>query len=173
MNRANKLLVTSALFFSAMHSQAADLAANATRDATRLAQCMKSFDAVCANDLTYTKILEDHGISRDQLNAGVSNLYDKLKAMHATYTRFDLGTPSTPFVAHGMTYTFIPYEMVLSGGGQDTTLKAFFIGVSVDSGSSWTFLDGQKITQERISEIIPGYDGGPLPPVSMTQSVSK
>jgi hypothetical protein len=173
MNRQIKPLFSTTLLLFAMHSHGADLAANATRDATRLADCMKAFDAACANSLTYTKMLEDHGISRDQLNAGVTNLYKQLQALHAVYSRFDIGPPLTPFVAEGKTYIFVPYEMVLSAGGQDTSLKAFFIGVSVDSGNSWTFLDGQKLTQDRVSMIIPGYAGGPLPPVSMTQSPSK
>lgn len=173
MNRQIKLLFTSALVFAAMSTRAADLSANAIRDATHLTECMKAFDAVCANSLTYTKNLEDRGISRDQLNAGVTNLYNQLKALHATYSRFDLGSPLPPFVALGKTYIFVPYDMVLSAGGQDVSLKAFFIGVSLDSGSSWTFLDGQKLTQDRINTLIPGYDGGPLPPVSISQSPSK
>jgi hypothetical protein len=173
MNRQIKLLVTSMLLCSAMQVHATDLAANATRDASQLVRCMKEFDAACTTGLTYTKSLEDHGVSREQLIAGVSNLYKQLKSMHANYLRFDLGSPLPPFVALGKTYIFIPYEMVLSAGGQDTSLKAFFIGVSVDSGSSWTFLDGEKLTEDRVNQVIPGYQGGPLPPVSMTQSASK
>jgi hypothetical protein len=138
----------------------------------RLVACMKAFDADCANPLTYTQIFEDHGISRDQLDQGVANMYQNLKSIHATYTRFDLGAPWPSFVARGKNYIFIPYNMVLKARGQNTSSKSFFIGVSVDSGGSWKFVDSQKVTQDNVSMIIPGYSGAKLPPVSLDQSAS-
>jgi hypothetical protein len=59
--------------------------------------------------------------------------------------------------------------MVLTTRGQDTTGKAFFLGISDDAGISWKFVDGQKITQDNIKMFIPGYDGATLPPTSLSQ----
>jgi len=119
-----------------------------------------------------TKIFEDHGISRDQLDHTVADLYQQLKSAHARYTRFDLSAPWPPFVAGRLTYIFIPYNMVLEVRGQDTWSRAFFIGVSDDSGVSWKFVDGQKTTQDNIGSIIPGYEGATLPPTSIEQSAA-
>jgi hypothetical protein len=63
---------------------AADISANASRDAGRLVDCMRAFDATCANSLTYTKVLEQHGVSRQQLDEGVANLYRLMTSTHAT-----------------------------------------------------------------------------------------
>ena len=113
MNHHFKVFLALALGFSVMPVNAADISGNASRDATRLVECMKAFDAACANSLTYTKIFEDHGISRDELDKTVANFYQQLKSEHATYSRFDLGTPWEPFVTGGLIYIFIPYNIIL------------------------------------------------------------
>ena len=149
---------------------AADLSASAIRDATRLADCMKAFDAACTVSLTYTKILEQQGISRAQLDQGLADMYQKMKSIGAKYSRFELGAPWPPFVAHGKTYLFIPYDIVIVARGQDTSSMAFFIGVLDESRASWKFMDGQKATDDNIGMLIPGYAGAKLPKVSIVQS---
>ena len=139
--------------------RAADVAANASRDAARLASCMKVFDAPCAISMTYTKILEEHGISRSQLDQQVSGMYANVKTSHFTYSRFDLGAPWPPFVTLGRRYIFIPYNAVLEGMGRKVVAKSFFIGVSEDDGTSWKFMDGQRLTKDMIGQVIPGYIG--------------
>jgi hypothetical protein len=142
-----------------MPCRAADIAATASRDAARLSSCMEAFDALCANSMTDTKILEEHGISRSQLDQQVGAMYANLKTSQVTYSRFDLGAPWPPFVTLGRRYIFIPYTAVLVGMGRRVAAKSFFIGVSEDDGSSWKFVDGQRLTKDMIGQIIPGYVG--------------
>jgi hypothetical protein len=158
-----------ALLTFAAPVSAADISANASRDAARLVSCMRMFDAACANSLTYTKVLEEHGISRSQLDKAVTNLYRNMKSVHAEYSRFDLEAPWSPFVKDGRSYIFVPYNAVLEGYGRKITAKAFFIGVSGDSGVSWKFVDGQQITKDTIWHVIPGYVGQ-LPERELSQS---
>jgi hypothetical protein len=173
MNRHGKLPLALLLLFFAMHSRAADIAANASRDAARLVACMKAFDAACVNSLTYTKMLEDHGISRDQVDQGLVRMYQQMKSLRARYALFELSDPWPPIVSRENTCVLIPYSMVLTARGQDTIGKAFFIGISGDSGVSWKFVDGQKITQDNIKMFIPGYDGAALPPTSLSQRAAE
>jgi hypothetical protein len=157
MIRSSVTALALALLTFAAPLRAADISANASRDAARLVSCMKAFDASCANSLTYTKVLEEHGISRSQLDQAVTNLYGNMKSLHAAYSRFDLEPPLLPFVRSGRSYIFVPYNAVLEGSGRKMTSKAFFIGVSEDSGVSWKFVDGQQITKDTIGHVIPGY----------------
>jgi hypothetical protein len=173
MNCHFKVFLVSVLIGSAQNVNAEDLSANARRDAMQLVACMKAFDSTCANSLTYTKVFEDHGISHLQLEQRVGDLYQKLKSMHATYSRFDLDVPWSPFIASGRNYIFIPYNMTLETGEQRASLMSFFIGVSEDSGVSWKFVDGQSTTQGNIEMIIPGYAGAKLPPTSFSPSASR
>jgi hypothetical protein len=115
-----------------------------------------------------TKILEEHGISRSQLDQAVSSMYANLKSAHATYSRFDLGAPWPPFVTLGRRYIFIPYNAVLEGFGRKALAKSFLIGVSEDDGSSWKFVDGQRLTKDMIGQVIPGYVGK-LPEQQLSQ----
>jgi hypothetical protein len=173
MNSHLKVIFVSVLILSARNVRAGDLSANASRDAMRLVACMKSFDSACANSLTYTKVFEDHGISRGQLEQRVADQYQKLKSMHATYSRFDLDAPWPPFVASGRNYVFVPYNMTLETGEQRAASKSFLIGVSEDSGASWKFVDGQRVTQDNIGMFVPGYAGDKLPPTSFSPSASR
>jgi hypothetical protein len=173
MNCHLKVILVSVLILSARNVSAEDLSANASRDAMRLVACMKSFDPVCANSLTYTKGFEDRGISRVQLEQRVTDLYQRLKSMHATYSRFDLDAPWPPFIASGRNYVFVPYNMTLETGEQRASSKSFLIGVSEDSGNSWKFVDGQHVTQDNIGIIVPGYAGDKLPPTSFSPSDSR
>ena len=173
MNCHLKVIFVSVLILSARNVSAGDLSANASRDAMRLVACMKSFDSACVNSLTYTKVFEDRGISRVQLEQRVADLYQKLKSMHATYSRFDLDAPWPPFIASGRNYVFVPYNMTLETGEQRASSKSFLIGVSEDSGISWKFVDGQRFTQDNIGMIVPGYTGDKLPPTSFGPSASR
>jgi hypothetical protein len=173
MNCHLKVIFVCALILSVRSVSAGDLSANANRDAMRLVACMKSFDSACANTLTYTKVFEDRGISRVQLEKRVADLYQKLKSMHATYSRFDLDAPWPPFIASGRNYVFVPYNMTLETGEQRASSTSFLIGVSEDSGISWKFLDGQNFTQDNIGVIVPGYTGDKLPPTSFSPSTSR
>jgi hypothetical protein len=159
MVRSLETVLALALLVCAVPLRAADIAANASRDAARLAGCMKAFDAACANSMTYTKPLEEHGISRDQLDQAVSGMYAHLKSAHAIYSRFDLHAPWPPLVTLGRRYIFIPYAAVVEGIGRKVAAKSFFIGVSEDNGSSWKFVDGQQLTKDGIGQVIPGYAG--------------
>ena len=117
VNYPFKVFLTLALLFKVMPLNAADISANASRDAMRLVESMKAFDAVCANSLTYTKIFEDHGMSRDELDKTVANFYQKLKSDHATYSRFDLRAPWRPFVM----WTQLYFHSIRHGAGGSGT----------------------------------------------------
>jgi len=173
MRKICQVLIGAALGLASLQLCAGDLSAEAARDARHLVSCMKDFDAPCANSLTYTKALEDHGFSRDQLDQVVTNLYQKLKSVGAKYSRFELGAAGEPFVVGEKTYIFIPYEMEMVLDGRDTSSKAFFVGVSEDSGVSWKFFDGRRLTQDNVDAIIPGYKGAPLPEVSTHQAAAQ
>ena len=173
MRYASKIILASTFLLITTRITAADIAANATRDVMRLVACMKALDAICANSLTYTKVFEGHGISRDRLDQSVTDLYQKLKSVHGTYSRFDVSAPWPPFASRGRKYIFIPYSGLLKSPARDVSTTSFFIGVSEDDGISWKFVDGLKVTPDNIGMIIPGYSGGRMPPQALSQSSSQ
>ena len=145
----------------------AEAAASALRDAQQLVGCLRALDAHCAARYTNTGYLEEQGASREELIAAAVQLDEDLKSLGARYTRFELEKPGAPFAGDGRLYTFVPYVQTLEAGDRKATVKAFFIGISVDGGASWTFVDGVNTTAANIRQIIPSYSGAPLPPKSL------
>jgi hypothetical protein len=169
MSYAVRIILASTFLCSSTKLVAAEIAANATRDVTRLVACMKALDAACANSLTYTRVFEEHGLTRDKLNQAVTNLYEQLKSVHGAYSRLDLNASWTPFIARGRTYIFIPYSGLIKSPARNVSTTSFFIGISADDGNTWKFIDGQKVTPSNINMIIPGYNGGPMPPQALSE----
>jgi hypothetical protein len=166
--RAVTLAVLAALgAWPAAHAADASPGANALRDAQQLVACLRALDAPCAARYTDTRYLEAQGATRAELIAAADELNRNLKSLGAKYTRFELEPPWTPFAGDGHLYTFVPYTQTLEAGDKAATVRAYFIGISDDAGASWTFVDGIHTTPGTIRDIIPGYSGAPLPPVSV------
>jgi hypothetical protein len=169
MSYAAITILSSTFLFLSTTVFATDITANASRDVARLAACMKALDAACANSLTYTRVFEEHGISRDKIYQAVTNLYEQLKSVRGTFARLDLKAFWTPFVVRGRIYIFIPYSGLIKSPTRNVSTTSFFIGVSEDAGNSWKFIDGQKVTPDNIDMIIPGYNGGRMPPQVLSE----
>jgi hypothetical protein len=167
------MLATFGLSLVAAQLHAGDILKNVTRDGLRMVACIRALDEPCAESLTYTKFFEEQGLSRAQLNQKVADVYQSLRSIGATYSSFDLAVPWQPFSLDKMTYAFVPYSYKLLARGETTSVQAFFIGVSEDSGSTWKFMDGVSVTPDNIGVILPGFKGGMLPPKLLNQSNAK
>ena len=143
---------------------AADGAANAVRDATSLASCMKALDTECTLRWMYTKLLVAQGFSLTELRAQLNVSFENIKVANGKTERLELGAAGAPFSGDGKLYVFIPYHETMSIQGQVYSQTAYFIGVSEDEGVSWKFIDGSGFSEKNIREVIPSYGGGPLPP---------
>ncbi len=165
MKSFRALLALTAFFAGGLAAEPDDPLASAMRDAQRLVECMKAFDPECTAALTYTKFAEDRGMPREQMVQAVTDLHGKLKSVGAKYTLFDLSTPTGPYSGDGREYVFVPYSQILEAGQRQGRVRAFLIGVSVDGGRSWQFVDGLAATPAAIKAVMPSYAGQPLPPV--------
>jgi hypothetical protein len=151
-------------------SAGTDIVANAQRDAQRLVSCMTAFDATCAAELTYSKFLEQHGVTQETLLLSADRLNRQLRSADAHFVRFVLATATEPFSGDGNDYLFVPYVQVLEVRGKVAESRAYFIGISADKGKSWKFVDGVRVTQQNIRMIIPSFGPRQLPQItSMSQ----
>ena len=157
---------------SCFAADSGEKAASAVRDARRLVECMKAFDPVCTAELTYTKFLEDKGMPREYMVKSVTDLDTKLKSIGAKYSRFEVIDPVATYSGDGRDYAFVPYVQVMEAGATRGGLRAFFIGVSLDGGTSWQFVDGVKVTPESIKAVMPSYAGQPLPAVGPLEQLN-
>jgi hypothetical protein len=138
----------------------------ALRDAHQLVDCMMAFDTACVIKSTYTEYLQRQGTTPQQLEKSVANVYAQLRAMGGKFTRIDLAQPTDTFSGDVREFIFIPYDQVLQLSDRQIRTRSYLIGISQDSGKTWRFVDGVKITRENIQLIIPSYGGRPPLPRS-------
>jgi hypothetical protein len=167
-----QLLIFAVLVGCSLRCGAADTAGKAdaaTRAATQLVACMKAFDPACTASLTYSRYMEERGVPRESVVKSLTEIDSKLTTLGARYSRFELVAPTTVLAGDGEDYAFVPYVQVLEVGDRRGGLRAFFIGVSIDGGASWQFVDGANVTPATLRVIMPGYTGQELPPVTPLQ----
>lgn len=85
------------------------------------------------------------------------------------FTDVVLSDPSHFREAAGELYAVIPYKLELTGpGGATGSAPSFLVGVSIDGGSNWTFIDGAGLAadREKLRRVVPNVpDDLPLPAV--------
>jgi hypothetical protein len=147
----------------------------AARDAGRLVGCMVRGDVRCVLEWSYAPgyvpILTELELELEQL-LGQEKLQRRLIEPDTGPVRtyfhgdrkpdeFDLGQPEMLFADSGLLFTFVPYvktrydysvwlsgEVVISV--QRREMDLFLIGVSVDDGASWRFVDAAYFVTDRL-----------------------
>src|SRR5260370_116982 len=123
MNYRSKMLATFGLSLATAQLHAGDILKNVTRDGLRMVACIRALDEPCAQSLTYTKYVEEHGVSRAQLDQKVADVYQSLRSIGATYSSFDLAAPWHPFSLDKRIYAFVPYSYKLLARGETTRVQ--------------------------------------------------
>ena len=124
---------------------------------------MKKFDADGCAPLIYAPYFEKQGADPAQFRKATAELNEKFKSIGARYSKFELQPPSKLFTADGKLLVIVPYASTLEATGRRISKESFFVGVSEDNGETWRFIEGFHFTQQTIRDIIPTYDGAPLP----------
>jgi hypothetical protein len=159
------LLIVLAL--SSCPAVALDQSAALIRDAQKLAKCMKNLDAECSVSMFDVSAMQAQGApSANQLIVLTEGQFDRLSSAGARYEHFTILKPEPAFAGDGKLYAFVPYEFALEFPSRGTAVqRGFLVGISRDSGSSWRFIEGSRLTAENIKAFIPSYQGQELPPV--------
>jgi hypothetical protein len=128
-----------------------------------LIERMKVFDSEGMAPLFNTKMFERAGANPAGWQQLIASEYETLKSNGAVTNKFELLPSGRLFAGDGQLYVMLPYSRVLEIQGHHMHIEAYFIGGSVDGGTTWKFIDGRIADQENIRKFIPSYDGSPLP----------
>jgi hypothetical protein len=104
----------------------------------------KNYEAIVA--ATYPKVVEMLG-GKDAMAAFLKKSEDPTVSVVSV----TIGEPFAIVESNGELQAVVPETIVLAVEGGRTTLQSEIIGISVDQGETWTFIDASKITD--ISEI--------------------
>jgi hypothetical protein len=164
MRYAATLLVSVALLFSATDALAQDPMTTAWRDAQRLADCTKALDAACAAPLYDAQSYRLLNPPEFNPAKDLARYFDSLRRRGVKITWFETSRPEELFDDGRRVYTFVPYMRTMDDGDRVSDTVCYLIGLSADEGETWTFVDAEGFTPEKIRTVVPSYDGQHLPP---------
>lgn len=126
----------------------------------KLVDAIRTGDAGTVVNLTHPKV---HGMvgGREKMLAALTETFRSARNTGHKLDQIVVGQPS-PLGRDGkQIFVFFPYVGVSSNNEISTTIEAFYLGVSEDSGLNWKFVDGSRMDQRNIKMFIPSYSGQP------------
>jgi hypothetical protein len=136
---------------------------NLTVQAKQLETALANKDYAKVIDLTYPKIVEVGG-GREKLLAGMTN---EMKTMEAEGVVLLSSTASAPtqFVSNANEiYAVIPVTTRIKATDGIFQTEGSLIGISIDGGQSWTFVDATGKDQTELKKVLPNLDRLNIPP---------
>jgi len=142
---------------------------------SRIAVCHKQAD-VCAQLLirgdyaafiprcNLAKVIELSG-GRAEMMKMMAEGRKKMRAEGADFQSATVSPPAEIITHKGTSYAIVPTEMVLKLEDGVVHNESFLLGVSVDAGKSWRFLDGGGLNEEALKAVLPDLPASvKLPP---------
>jgi hypothetical protein len=126
----------------------------------RLVEAVRTGDAETVVNLTHAKVHEMAG-GREKMLIILTETFQSAKNAGHKLDQVVIGQPSS-FGRNGkQLFIFVPYIGRSRNNERSTTIEAFYLGISEDSGASWRFVDGSRMGQQNIKIFIPSYSGQP------------
>jgi len=104
-------------------------------------------------DLTHPSVVKLAG-GRDKMRAVVELMAKQLKEKGAEIRSLKTGEPGEPIRAGADLYIVVPYRLEMKAKVGTIKHNSFVIGVSPDSGNTWTFVNGE-MTPEQTKRLLP------------------
>jgi len=126
----------------------------------RLLEAVRTGEAITVVNLTHPKVHELAG-GREKMLSLLTETFRSAKAAGHKLDKVVIGKPSALGRDGEQVFLFVPYIGVSSNKERSTTIEAFYLGISADSGQTWRFVDGSRMDQNNIKLFIPSYSGTP------------
>ncbi len=143
---------------SLTHAGESTKAGAAKKIASELAAAMIKGDHAKVVDRTYDKIVEMAG-GREKMIRGIGELAKAMEAKGVKFHALNVGEPGDVLTEGKFTFVVVPTVMVMRVPNASLTGKSFLLGISLDDGKSWKFVEGAKLTDKAVrGKVLP-----PLP----------
>jgi hypothetical protein len=148
---------------SASPSSASENYPNLTAQAKQLEEALGRKDYGKVIDLTYPKVIEVAG-GREKMLAETTKEVQSMEAEGVVIISSSCGTP-TQFVSDaGGIYAVIPVVSKVKATDGIFQTEGCLIGISMDGGQNWTFVDATGKDQKELKQVLPNLDKFNLPP---------
>jgi hypothetical protein len=150
-----------ALLAVPMLALGADVETTAMRDARALASCIKAADLECILSFQYQPNPgAQTSTSRADQIADIQSRYGHAES-GPPLVEFAIGGPSPEFSGESKRFIFMPYSKQYWMPGVSVAASGFLIGVSLDNGRTWKFVDNWRGTEDAVRLVYQGYAGQP------------
>jgi hypothetical protein len=96
-------------------------------------------------DLSHPEIVEVMG-GKEKMVEKTSEIMAGLKARGLAFKKYTVGKIGEPVVDGKTAYIVVPTTVVLTGPKTTIESDSYLLGVSTDSGKTWTFADGAGLS---------------------------
>jgi hypothetical protein len=104
-------------------------------------------------ELTHPRVVEELG-GKEKAGQAIKKALEGIKARGVQFEVKEINEPTV--VKRGASYFAVaPYTMVMTGSGKKATSKTALVGVSIDEGKTWKFLNVDAGGEDKIRQTLP------------------
>ena len=99
-----------------------------------------------------------------KMNGGKRQLLDllrkgfaEMKKQGVSFESAQVERPSRAVQAGSELHLVVPMKMVMKRPEGRFLVRSYLIGVSADSGRTWSFVDGARVTAENVRKVLPNF----------------
>ena len=129
--------------------------------ALQLAKATKELDAAAIVRLTLPDLVASVG-GDEKMRAALERKFAEGKSVGMVVDSISIGQPTQMGYDGDTRYIFFPYTTVAHTKTNRITDRAFYLAISDDSGKTWSYVDGVRLTEDVVRQaFVRGYNGQP------------
>jgi hypothetical protein len=133
--------------------------------ASRFAKASFNSDHKTVIDLTYPGLVAYSG-GRDTMQKLITERIASLKKQGVISFDGSVGSPGPLYKAGNQLHCLIPETIIMKMFNGRYVTRSYLLGVSTDSGKSWTFMDVGNMPQTVLHTLLPDYNDDLVIPTS-------
>jgi len=132
-------------------------ALNIKRDAEQIVKAIFVGDFKTVLNYTYPEALKAVG-GTEMMIETIKKGMAELKTQGATFKNAIVGEPGEFIKTQGKLFSIVPEEIFLNVNGKTFYGKSALLAISLDNGVNWYFIDGGRLSEEKIQTLFPETD---------------
>jgi hypothetical protein len=127
------------------------------QQATLMAQSMTKGDYKGIVDYTYPKAVQMAG-GKEKMTVMIGTAMQQMKAAGISFESITVGTPGKFYKAGKEIHCLLPETIVMTSSKGRMAMHSNLLAVSGDGGKSWSFLDMNNSTADKVKQLIPNFN---------------
>lgn len=140
------------------------------KQAMMMAQSMTKGDYKNIVNYTYPKAVQLAG-GKEKMTAMIATGMQQMKAANINFESVTVGDPGKFYKAGKEIHCLLPETLVMSSPKGKIAMHSHLLAVSGDGGKSWSFLDMNNSTADKVKQLIPNFNPALKIPAATTEQL--